>query len=265
MTVQGSGQVEEDRNAPDARATARHGLLLEARQLGYHYRAALTPALTQVSLQLHRGVALGLLGPNGSGKSTLIRLLAGAMPLQDGEIRRPSGEATVAWAPQDEAFYPELSCGENLRLFVAMLGLDRAEASRRVEAAVAVTMLGEFVDRLARRCSGGVRRRLNLGIALLQRPDVLLLDEPTVGVDPQSRAFLLARVRELVAAGTAVVYATHYMEEVSQVCSRVVILDRGCMLADGELPALLGGDGLDGPFPDLESLFMHHTRRSLRD
>ena len=102
-------------------------------------------------------------------------------------------------------------------------------------------MLEEFADRRARHCSGGVRRRLNLGIALLQQPDVLLLDEPTVGVDPQSRAFLLDRVREMVDAGAAVLYATHYMEEVSAVCSHILLLDHGRVLASGDLATLLRG------------------------
>ena len=109
-----------------------------------------------------------------------------------------------------------------------------------------------------------MRRRLNLAIALLQQPDVLLLDEPTAGVDPQSRAFLLDRVQDLVSAGTSVLYATHYMEEVSKVCSHILLLDHGSVLASGDLKTLLQGSG-PVPFENLESLFMHHTQRQLRD
>ena len=125
-------------------------------------------------------------------------------------------------------------------------------------------MLAEFADRRARHCSGGVRRRLNMAIALLQEPEVLLLDEPTTGVDPQSRAFLLDRVRDLVAAGTAVLYATHYMEEVSALCSHIVLLDHGKVLAAGNLASLLNPPGAPA-YASLEALFMHHTQRSLRD
>jgi ABC-2 type transport system ATP-binding protein len=110
-----------------------------------------------------------------------------------------------------------------------------------------------------------VRRRLNLALALLQRPDVLLLDEPTVGVDPQSRAFLLNQIRALARDGAAVLYASHYMEEVAGLCTRILLLDRGRVLADGELATLLRGSGGTVPLPDLEALFMHHTRRSLSD
>ena len=146
-----------------------------------------------------------------------------------------------------------------------MLDLPAAEAARRVTAAICSCMLDEFADRDARRCSGGVRRRLNLAIALFQEPDVLVLDEPTVGVDPQSRAFLLEHVRELVRGGTAVLYATHYMEEVSAVCSNILLLDRGRVLASGDLTTLLRGHDGGGAFDNLESLFMHHTQRPLRD
>lgn len=125
-------------------------------------------------------------------------------------------------------------------------------------------MLQEFSQRRARHCSGGVKRRLNLAIALLQQPDVLLLDEPTVGVDPQSRAFLLERVHDLVRTGTSVLYATHYMEEVSKVCSHILLLDHGKVLASGDLKTLLHGSG-NAVFENLESLFMHHTQRQLRD
>ena len=237
---------------------------LVAQRVVYRYPGQINPALCGVDLQLKRGQAVGLLGPNGSGKSTLINLLIGLRTPQSGEIHRPHGDKPViAWVPQEYAFYPELTCCENLQFFVGMLVLSSAEAARRVESAMTSCMLQEFADRRARHCSGGVQRRLNLGIALLQKPDVLLLDEPTAGVDPQFRAFLLDRVSDLVAAGTAVLYATHYMEEVSKVCSHILLLDHGNVLASGDLETLLKGSG-STPFENLESLFMHHTQRYLR-
>ncbi len=241
------------------------GLLLAAEQVDYRYPSQLEPALHQVDLRLIRGHAVGLLGPNGSGKSTLISLLIGLRAPQAGRVRHAPGPApVVAWVPQEYAFYPDLSCRENLRFFAGMLDLSAAQATQRVGAAIASCLLQEFADRLARHCSGGVRRRLNLAIALLQQPDVLLLDEPTVGVDPQSRAFLLEHVRELVRAGTAVLYATHYMEEVSTVCSHILLLDHGQVLASGDLVTLLRGSEGGQPFEHLEALFMHHTQRALR-
>jgi ABC-2 type transport system ATP-binding protein len=239
---------------------------LVARELVYRYRGQSDPALDGVDLVLQPGKAVGLLGPNGSGKSTLISLLAGLREPQQGRIDVALADRrSIAWVPQEYAFYPDLGCRENLEFFASMLGLDARELARRVDAAIATCMLGEFAHRRARHCSGGVRRRLNLAIALLQKPAVLLLDEPTVGVDPQSRAFLLERVRELVAGGMAVLYATHYMEEVDAVCSDIVVLDRGRVLAVGDLASLLRGPEGSPAHVNLEALFMHYTQRSLRD
>lgn len=242
------------------------GAVLAAHGLVYRYPGQASDALAGVDLCLHPGQAVGLLGPNGSGKSTLISLLAGLRAPQKGRVdAAPADRRQIAWVPQEYAFYPGLSCRENLRFFAAMLHLSAAETGRRIDAAIASCMLAEFADRPAHQCSGGVRRRLNLAIALLQQPQVLLLDEPTVGVDPQSRAFLLDRVRDLVAAGTAVLYATHYMEEVSAVCSDIVLLDHGRVVAQGDLSTLLTGAPGSPPHANLEALFMHHTSRSLRD
>jgi ABC-2 type transport system ATP-binding protein len=239
--------------------------LVVAEKLHFRYPQQADAALQGVDLELRRGHAVGLLGPNGSGKSTLINLLVGLRTPQSGRIRFGTTAPAIAWVPQDYAFYPELTCRENLTLFADMLGSARREAAGRVDAAIAVCRLHEFEGRRARHCSGGVRRRLNLAIALLQRPDVLLLDEPTVGVDPQSRAFLLDRVRQFVDEGTAVLYATHYMEEVSAVCSQILLLDHGRVVASGDLDTLLRGPAGGSPFENLEKLFMHHTQRQLRD
>jgi ABC-2 type transport system ATP-binding protein len=239
--------------------------VLSAERVTFRYPGQAEPALSGVDLALRRGQAVGLLGPNGSGKSTLINLLVGLATPAAGAIRRVGADTVVAWVPQEYAFYPDLTCLENLRFFVGMIDVPSGEADARVAHAMHTCMLYEFAQRRARHCSGGVRRRLNLGIALLQRPTVLLLDEPTVGVDPQSRAFLLDRVKDMVEAGTSVLYATHYMEEVSTVCSHILLLDQGRVLASGDLPTLLQGAPGAKPFGDLESLFMHHTQRRLRD
>jgi ABC-2 type transport system ATP-binding protein len=240
--------------------------LIAATDLHYRYPQQSDAALQGVSITLSRGEAVGLLGPNGSGKSTLISLLIGLRQPQGGSIQRVGKPAPViAWVPQEYAFYPQLSCIENLKFFVAMLDIPKAERAARIERVVATCRLEEFADKQARHCSGGVRRRLNIAIALLQQPDVLLLDEPTVGVDPQSRAFLLEQVALLAEQGTAIVYATHYMEEVATVCKRIVLLDHGKVLAKGDLQTLLKGDEGQAAFANLEALFMHYTHRSLRD
>jgi len=240
--------------------------MLSAENISYRYPKQSGFALEGVDLALSAGQTLGLLGPNGSGKSTLIKILIGLRSPQAGSVRLLGDKPPViAWVPQDYAFYPQLTCRENLQFFASMLRVSAAERALRVRRVEQSCMLQEFADRLARRCSGGERRRVNMAIALLQQPDILLLDEPTAGVDPQARAFLLDQVRQLAQCGTAIVYATHYMEEVSALCHQILLLDHGKVLASGDLQALLRGSEATGAFENLEALFMHHTKRSLRD
>lgn len=251
---------------PDLAVSAKPTQLLVAENITYRYPKQAEPALEHVCLRLSRGQTVGLLGPNGSGKSTLINVLVGLLTPQGGTVHRSAEKPpAVAWVPQDYAFYPQLSCRQNLRFFAGMLGLPAQEQVARMRDAADICSLHEFLDKPAAHCSGGVRRRLNIAVALLQQPDVLLLDEPTVGIDPQSRAFLLDRIRELARRGTAIVYATHYMEEVTAVCTEIILLDQGKVLASGALGALLQGTAERRPFESLEAMFMHHTHRSLRD
>ena len=185
---------------------------------------------------------------------------------QAGSVRRIGDPPpVVAWVPQEYAFYPQLTCRENLQFFVSLLAVSPQERAARIDQVVSACVLHEFLDKQARHCSGGVRRRLNIAIGLLQKPDLLLLDEPTVGVDPQTRAFLLDQVRQLAQQGAAIVYATHYMDEAMAVCNEILILDHGRVMVSGDLPTLLKGTAGSGPFANLEALFMHYTRRSLRD
>ena len=240
--------------------------LLSAENVGYRYPKQPEPALQGVDLSLSPGQILGLLGPNGSGKSTLINVLIGLRAPLTGSLRHGGKRAPIiAWVPQELAFYPQLSCRENLQFFASLLDIAAHERAARVEHAIQSCALQEFADKLARHCSGGMRRRLNMAIALLQQPEVLLLDEPTVGVDTQSRALLLEQVRQIAQRGTAVLYSTHYMEEVSAVCQDIVVLNHGRVIASGNLHALLRGNPDTGPFDNLEALFLHYTKRSLRE
>lgn len=240
--------------------------ILTAEKVEFKYPGQDRPALKGIDLTLLKGQAIGLLGPNGSGKSTLIDLLMGLKKPQHGRIYSSKvSNLSIALVPQEYSFYPELTCFENLNFFAGMLDIPAVERSKRVNASVKKCMLEEFVNKRANQCSGGVRRKLNLGIALLQNPDVLLLDEPTVGVDPQSRSFILDNVKNMISQGCAVLYATHYMEEVSAICSNIIILDHGSVITSGNLTSLLLHPENGEPFSNLESLFTHYTNRSLRD
>jgi ABC-2 type transport system ATP-binding protein len=222
--------------APPAAGTAP---ALAIRDLHFRYRPDSAWAVQAIDLRIMPGEVLGLLGPNGAGKSTLLRLASGLLAPARGDIARPPAPQ-FALVPQDNAFYPRLTCRENLAFFAAIAGVARARVAQRVQACLRTTALEALAERRADECSGGARRRLNLAIGLLAEPALLLLDEPTASVDPQARAFLLDTVRALRAQGKAVVYASHYMEEVESVCDRVAIIDEGRLIASGTLAQILG-------------------------
>ena len=207
--------------------------MLAIAQLGYRYPHALEPALIDVSLQVQRGSVLGLLGPNGAGKTTLILHLAGLLTLQQGQISidgealaavRAKAPTRIAVAPQEYAFYPMLTVIENLACFGAAARLSGAKRQERIAACLAFAQLERYSNTRAEQLSGGLKRRLNLAIALLPEPELILFDEPTVGVDPQSRAFLLDVIKTLANQGAAVIYTSHYMEEIEALADHVVIL-----------------------------------------
>jgi ABC-2 type transport system ATP-binding protein len=216
--------------------------------VSYSYRDAATPALQSVSLNIPANAVYGLLGPNGAGKTTLISLLAGLLATTQGEILfdgqplatvRANDPRRIALVPQDYAFYPMLTVRENLRFFAGALGLSGGKLNARIESAIAFARLEQVVAKRAEQLSGGLRRRLNLAIGLLGEPKLLLLDEPTVGVDPQSRHFLLDAIAALPASGTTVIYTSHYMEEIEAICQKIAIIDQGQVLCEGSLSDIL--------------------------
>ena len=202
-----------------------------------------------MSFQVEEGDLFGLLGPNGAGKSTLIAILSCLLPATSGRCNATRGtpisdnvaaRRLIGIVPQDLAIYPDLTARENLLFFGKLYGIGGQELSRRVDEVLDVVAL---IDRAADRTgafSGGMKRRLNLGAALIHRPRILFLDEPTVGVDPQSRNHIFEGVRRLNAAGTTIIYTSHYMEEVQALCTRVGILDHGRLIACDSLPAFSG-------------------------
>ncbi|HSD36750.1 MAG TPA: ABC transporter ATP-binding protein [Rhodocyclaceae bacterium] len=222
--------------------------MLQISDLGYQYQHSSKPALDGISLSARRGEVLGLLGPNGAGKTTLISHLAGLLAIQRGCILiddvplaelRAEAPTRIAVAPQEYAFYPTLSVRENLQCFGAASRLAGKLREERIAQSLAFAQLERFADTRAERLSGGLKRRLNLAIALLPSPALVLFDEPTVGVDPQSRAFILEAVKTLAREGTAVIYTTHYMEEIEAIADHAIIMDHGKVLRDGTLTELL--------------------------
>jgi ABC-2 type transport system ATP-binding protein len=213
-----------------------------------HKRFGKTVALNGVSLAVEEGEVFGLLGPNAAGKTTLISIVCGLAAADAGEVRlfgkpfhRGDRELRrlVGIGTQDLSIYPDLSARENLRFFGKLYDLRGPELERRVDELLASVGLSERSDDRAGTFSGGMKRRLNLAVAVVHRPRLLFLDEPTTGVDPQSRNHIFEQVKALNAAGATVIYTSHYMEEVQKLCKRIAILEAGKLLACDTLPHLL--------------------------
>ncbi|MDO5740154.1 MAG: ABC transporter ATP-binding protein [Ornithinimicrobium sp.] len=210
-------------------------------------------AVDDVSFQIAPAETFGLIGPNGAGKTTTISMIAGLLQPDEGSVivagqtvSRTSikPKRHIGLVPQDLAIYPELSARENLRFFGRLQGLRGKELRSRVQEVLELIGLADRAKEQSKKFSGGMKRRLNIGVGLLHRPDLLILDEPTVGVDPQSRNSILESVEALTTVGMAVLYTTHYMEEAERLCDRIAIIDSGKIQASGtqsELIDLTGG------------------------
>lgn len=216
--------------------------------LSFCYASRRQPALQAIDLHIPQGALFGLLGPNGAGKSTLLNILSGLLPIQEGQVQvgglsmaahSKRIKQFTALVPQDFAFYPQLTAQENLHFFAHVLGLKGQQAKQEIARCIAIAQLESHADFRAASYSGGLKRRLNLAIGLLNRPTLIFLDEPTVGVDAQSRNFLLDSIRELNQQGTTVIYTSHYMEEVQQLCDKIAIIDHGEICLQGDLSTLL--------------------------
>lgn len=199
-------------------------------------------AVDGVGFEIAVGETYGLLGPNGAGKTTIISMICGLTRSDAGEVR-VAGQPLVAsstdlkgeigFVPQDVALYPDLTARENLRFFGRLQGLDKGRLAERVDVVLGLIGLADRADDRVGSYSGGMKRRCNIGAALLHQPRLLILDEPTVGVDPQSRNAILEAIEALGGEGLAVLYTTHYMAEAERLCDRVGIIDNGVIIAEG--------------------------------
>jgi len=266
-------------------------------------------AVDGLSLEVNRGEVFGLLGPNGAGKTTTVNMIVGLTTPDEGRVEldgfgapsNPAVRLQIGVAPQALAIYEELTGDENLRFFGQLFDLHGRALSDRVAAALDFVGLTERRRDVVKTYSGGMKRRLNLAIAVVHEPPLLLLDEPTVGVDPQSRNAIFDNIQALRDRGTTVIFTTHYMEEAQRLCQRVAIMDRGKVLALDTVDGLIAAHGgksvvraetangevrvettdpvaelnrlqRDGTLatfrldrPDLEAVFLNLTGRSLRD
>jgi ABC-2 type transport system ATP-binding protein len=218
-----------------------------------HKRFGSRVAVDGVGFHIAPGERYGLLGPNGAGKTTTISMVCGLLRADAGKVevagvrvndRATKAKAAIGYVPQEIALYPDLTGRENLRFFARLYGLRGACRDERVDACLDLVGLADRADDRVDKYSGGMQRRLNIAAGLLHEPRLLVLDEPTVGVDPQSRNAILESIEALGTSGLAVLYTTHYMEEAQRLCDRIGILDEGRLIAEGtraELVALMGG------------------------
>jgi ABC-2 type transport system ATP-binding protein len=232
-------------------------------------------AVNDVSFSLASGQILGLLGPNGAGKTTTVSMVAGLLTPDRGDVlvagQRLAGDTDpskrrIGLVPQDLALYDELSARDNLRFFGALYNLTGRPLDTAIGRVLTLVGLADRARDAVKTFSGGMKRRLNLAAGLLHDPDILLLDEPTVGVDPQSRNAIFDNLEALKAEGKALLYTTHYMEEVERLADRIVIVDHGTVVADDTLAGLRSRvAAAAGGVATLETVFLTLTGRSLRD
>ena len=199
-------------------------------------------AVDNVTLDVKEGEIFGFLGTNGAGKSTTINMIAGLLNISDGEINimdanirknKKFAKSHIGMVPQEIAIYEDLTAFENVQFFAGLYGLRGTELKERTEEALGFVGLSDKAKHYPKTFSGGMKRRLNIACAIAHRPKLIIMDEPTVGIDPQSRNYILSSVQKLNEMGCTIIYTSHYMEEVEEICTRIAIIDHGKIIAEG--------------------------------
>ncbi len=206
-------------------------------------------AVDGVSFEVKQGTCFGLLGPNGAGKSTTISMIVGTLNPDQGQVLI-DGQAIksetdpirqkIGYVPQEIALFDEINCHQNLSFFASLYGVDKAEMEARANEVLDIVGLKDRANEPIKDFSGGMKRRLNIAVALIHKPKLLVLDEPTVGVDPQSRNAIFDVLEKLKADGMTLIYTSHYMEEIERMCDQIAIIDNGKVMIEGTLEQLLG-------------------------
>lgn len=245
--------------------------IIEINNLTKTFKNATEPAVNGISFSIYRNEIFGLLGPNGAGKTTTISILCGLFPPTSGTVHidgksihhQLAGiKQIVGIVPQDIALYPTLTARENLSFYGHMYGLKGKDLKDKIEDWLNKLGLTEAANRLVSTYSGGMKRRVNLIAGVLHEPKILFLDEPTVGVDVQSRNVIIDHLKDINQSGTTIIYTSHHMEEAENFCTRVSIIDHGKILTQGTPAELIANTaGAD----NLERVFLNLTKRKLRD
>lgn len=245
--------------------------MIEISHLSKHYKGADVQTLSDVSISINKGAIYGLLGPNGAGKTTLISIICGVVSPTSGTIKIQGKDVfsdlnsikqLIGVVPQDIALYPMLTARENLEFYGAMFGIHGEELTQKINAWLERLGLAHAADKRIDKFSGGMKRRINLIASVLHDPKILFLDEPTVGVDVQSRTVIIEQLEELNKNGMTIIYTSHHLDEAEHFCTDIGIIDYGQIIAQGAPKALIAQtEGAN----DLEDVFLHLTKRKLRD
>lgn len=243
---------------------------IEIENVSKKYSGAAENSLSGISIHINQSDIFGLLGPNGAGKTTLISILCGIIPASGGEIRfyhdgreltQTERRHTTGYVPQDFAFYQELTPRQNLDYFGAMYNLSSKKVVQRREELLDVLGLSRFGDQKVGTFSGGMKRRVNLAIGIIHEPRILFLDEPTVGVDVQSKNAIIRYLQHINSMGTTMIYTSHHMAEAEEFCNHIAFIDGGKVIADGDLTSLLQIHHSSS----LQALFIKLTGEAYRD
>ena len=243
---------------------------IKIQDLAFQYPRQEGVCFENFNLEITAGERFGLFGPNGAGKTTLMNLMTGLLKYSSGSIRlldheindHPKSINTIfGFVPQDFSYYPELSARENLAFYGAWYGLNHKQIKSRTEELLEVLGLASVGDRLVKSFSGGMKRRVNLAIGVMHKPQVLFLDEPTVGVDVQSRHAIIHYLKKQNETGTTLIYSSHQLEEAAELCTKIALIDDGKIIAHDSLDILLEKHGHEG----MEGLFLELTGKRFRD
>lgn len=242
---------------------------VKVEQLSFRYKDQAS-LISSLNLVIGKGERFGIFGPNGAGKTTLMSLVTGLLPYKEGSVKvfglevkddRKAVNKVIGLVPQDFSFYEELSPKENMAFFGAWYGLDAGTIKQRTNELLQVMGLQKVANQPIKKFSGGMKRRVNLAIGVLNRPGILFLDEPTVGVDVQSRNAIISFLKKINSEGTTLLYTSHQLNEAEDLCNTVALFDQGAIIAKGSLQTLLAQHQQDG----LEGLFLTLTGRAYRD
>ena len=245
-------------------------IALRISSLTFRYPRQSHDCIHNLSLEIKKGERFGLFGPNGAGKTTLMSFMVGLLQAEpnhvfvnekDMSLHKKEVNASIGYVPQDFAFYSELSPIENLEFFGAWSGLTRKEIKQRSEELLSILGLSDVAHKQVFKFSGGMKRRVNLAIGVIHKPEILFLDEPTVGVDVQTRHAIISYLKKLNEGGTTLVYTSHHLKEAEDLCDRVALIDKGEIVAYDHLSKLL----TQHEEGDLEQLFLKLTGNAYRD